>query len=210
MPRVHHGFGRLVSSASFERAAAETAPLWERFGLDPEPLGGAFHGTYLDPCPPSVQDGSVPDGTPVELVRPLFPPIGNETPPGWLAALPDRPTVYVTLGTLHEGASLFRLLLEALADVACNVVMTTGRANDPAALEPIPANAVVEPIRRAVVRARAGVGGRRARRLGVDARDPRPRPSVPLRPARRSSRARSPRCRIHVWWLAGPETVAAS
>ena len=39
---------------------------------------------------------------------------------------------------------MLRLLLDALADVNCNVLMTVGRRRDPATLEPWPANATVE------------------------------------------------------------------
>ena len=144
VPRAHHGFGRLVPRACFERAAEETVSLWESVGLDPEPLCGAFRGTYVDPCAPSLQSEPFPDGTPVERVRPLFPALGDETAPAWLATLPDRPIVYVTLGTVHGELEVFRLLLDALAELDCTVVMTVGRGNDPAALAPIPANAVVE------------------------------------------------------------------
>jgi UDP:flavonoid glycosyltransferase YjiC (YdhE family) len=54
------------------------------------------------------------------------------------------PNVYVTLGTVLDEADLFRLLLNALADVNCNVLMTIGRGGDPASLAPCPANATVE------------------------------------------------------------------
>ena len=36
--------------------------------------------------------------------------------PAWLEALPDRPTVYVTLGTVINALSAFRVLLDGLAD----------------------------------------------------------------------------------------------
>jgi MGT family glycosyltransferase len=62
----------------------------------------------------------------------------------WLAALPDRPLVYVTLGTLYNPLATFRLVLGALADVDCNVVATIGRNRDPGELAPLPRNAHVE------------------------------------------------------------------
>jgi MGT family glycosyltransferase len=67
-----------------------------------------------------------------------------EGAPDWLDELPDRPTVYVTLGTVHNELSVFRLLLDAFATADCNVIATIGRNNDPAELEPIPPNARVE------------------------------------------------------------------
>ena len=77
-------------------------------------------------------------------MRPLSPVTADEPPPRWIEGLPDRPTVYVTLGTLHGDVSTYRGLLDALADLDVNVVVTVGRGHDPAALAPLPANAVVE------------------------------------------------------------------
>ena len=43
-----------------------------------------------------------------------------------------------------DEVNVLRLLLEALADVDCNVLMTIGRGGDPASLAPWPVNATVE------------------------------------------------------------------
>jgi MGT family glycosyltransferase len=77
-------------------------------------------------------------------VRPLFPAGAAEKAPAWIDRLPDRPTIYVTLGTVRNPLSIFRVLLAALAKVDCNVLATVGPDNDPAALEPLPENAIVE------------------------------------------------------------------
>ena len=144
LPTVHHSFGRLVPPAVLERAAAESEALWRDAGLTPEPYGGAFRGLYLDICPPSFQTEVVPAGARVEPLRPVFDPDPSETLPDWVERLPDRPTVYVTLGTVHNDPGVFRVLVAALAGVDCNVIVTVGRNNDPASLEPVPPNAVVE------------------------------------------------------------------
>lgn len=144
LPRVHHAFGRLVPLACWERAAEESRHLWTELGVTAEPLCGAFGGTYVDICPASFQSEAVPSGVPVEPVRPLFPPPAGASPPAWLEALPARPTVYVTLGTVRNDLALFRVLLEGLASLDANVVATIGPGHDPAALGPLPANATVE------------------------------------------------------------------
>ncbi len=144
LPRANHSFGRVVPVEILERAAAESEPLWAELGVQPEPLCGAFTATYVDICPPSLQSTSLPPGTRVEPVRPLSPVTADEPPPDWIDGLPDQPMVYVTLGTLHGDVSTYRGLLDALADLDVNVVMTVGRGNDPAPLAPLPANAVVE------------------------------------------------------------------
>jgi UDP:flavonoid glycosyltransferase YjiC (YdhE family) len=144
LPTVHHSYGRLVPRACYEHAAAETEPLWLGLGLVPEPLCGAFRGPYLDVCPPSFQTDAVPAGTRVEHLRPVFLPNPGHRAPGWLAHLPARPTIYLTMGTTINSRPLARLLLEALSEVDCNVVATVGDL-DPAELRPLARNAVVEP-----------------------------------------------------------------
>ena len=144
VPSVNHGWGRLVPRACFERAAAVTDSLWESQGLDPEPLCGAFRGRYIDICPPSLQPEPAPDGVPVLRLRPAEPADVAGTTAPWGTHLPERPTVYVTLGTVFNDLSTFRLLLDALADLDCSVIATIGRGNDPASLEPLPENAIVE------------------------------------------------------------------
>ena len=56
----------------------------------------------------------------------------------------DLPNVYVTFGTVLEEPDVLRLLLHALGDLDCNVLMTVGRRGDPASLAPWPANTTVE------------------------------------------------------------------
>ena len=144
VPSVNHGWGRLVPRACFERATAEVEPLWRDLGLDPEPLCGAFRGRYIDICPPSLQPEAAPDGVPVLQLRPAEPAGVTAAAAPWGAHLPERPTVYLTLGTVFNDLPTFRLLLDALADLDCNVIATIGRGNDPASLAPLPTNAIVE------------------------------------------------------------------
>ena len=57
----------------------------------------------------------------------------------------ERPVVYVTLGTVFNDPQTFRLLLDALEPVECDVVMTIGRNRSVSELGRIPANATVVP-----------------------------------------------------------------
>jgi UDP:flavonoid glycosyltransferase YjiC (YdhE family) len=145
LPSVHHSFGRMVPPAIVAGAGPVTEPLWRAAGLAPEPYAGMFRGIYVDIAPPSFQTETVPAGVRVEPLRSasLDAP-ATERAPNWLEHLPDRPTVYATLGTVHNDLSVFRLLLEAFAEVDCNVIATIGRNKDPAELAPIPDNARVE------------------------------------------------------------------
>jgi UDP:flavonoid glycosyltransferase YjiC (YdhE family) len=138
IPSVNHSFGRLVP-LDIVAAAASAA------GLSSDPLGGMFRGIYVDIAPPSFQTEAPPAGTQVERLRPIpVEPASTERAPEWLDQLPDRPTVYVTLGTVFNDLLVFRVLLEALAELECNVIATVGPRSDAAELAPIPENAHVE------------------------------------------------------------------
>lgn len=136
LPSVHHAFGRAIPQASLDESAEALAELWARAGAPVEPNGGLYRGPYVDICPPSLRGDGPPPGTDV---RPL-----RAGEPVRAASRSDRPLVYVTLGTALEEPDLLRLLLDGLADVDCDVLMTVGPHGDPDALAPWPANATVE------------------------------------------------------------------
>jgi UDP:flavonoid glycosyltransferase YjiC (YdhE family) len=143
IPSVNQGFGQVIPAACHERAADTVGALWDAVGLAPEPWNGMYRGAYVDICPPSLAGETVPDGTATYLRGPATPTEAAPQPP-WQPARPELPNVYVTLGTVLDEADVLRLLLSALADVDCNVLMTIGRSGDPASLAPWPANATVE------------------------------------------------------------------
>ena len=64
--------------------------------------------------------------------------------PESVVALPHKRTVYLTLGTLFNGAADFDVPLEALRKLPVNVVVTCGYDVDPMAFEPLPRNVAVE------------------------------------------------------------------
>lgn len=143
LPSVHVSLGRMLPAASYERSAVFLAPLWAAVGLALPPLCGMYDATYVDICPPRLQPDCRPAAPRVLPMRPTS-PLSSVPPPTWLAALPDRPNVYVTLGTSFNDLERFRLVLDALADADCNVVATIGRDRQPHDLEPLPPNAIVE------------------------------------------------------------------
>ena len=82
----------------------------------------------------------------VRSLRPVGSPAApDDALPAWVTTLPDRPTVYVTLGTfLNTDRAVFRAALDGLADEPVNVIATVGRNNGADWLDPVPANAHVE------------------------------------------------------------------
>jgi UDP:flavonoid glycosyltransferase YjiC (YdhE family) len=67
-------------------------------------------------------------------------------PPAWLAGLPDRPTVYVSLGTVFNAQypEVFDNILAGLRDEPINLIMTLGANGDPARFGPQPPNVRIE------------------------------------------------------------------
>ncbi len=127
------------------RFNAALAPLRERAGLDPDPDDAMpFRYLHLAAEPP----GFVPPGEALaptaHLLRPVNFESGDEPLPAWVAALPDRPTIYATLGTIVSGGPLgratFAAILEGLRDEPYNLILTVGRQNDPGQFGPQPPN----------------------------------------------------------------------
>lgn len=143
VPSIHVAHSRMLPVPCYEQSEVFAAPLWAAAGLDMPPLCGMYGGTYVDICPARLQPDFPPPASRVLPMRPASPPSPAPSP-AWLAALPDRPNIYVTFGTLDNELDRFRLVLDALADVDCNVIATLGRENQPGDLDPLPANAVVE------------------------------------------------------------------
>ena len=97
---------------------------------------------YLDPCPPGLQS----DELSALNIWPVRPSVGQVTaderlPPEFLA-LPDRPIVYLTLGTVVNDPGLARSVLDAVQDLPISLVVTTGPGVDPSVLGQRPANVV--------------------------------------------------------------------
>ena len=141
---VQHSIGPLVGPDVLDLVADAVSPIWREFGRDVPPAAGVYSGTTLTICPSSLD----PAGDGVHDAQPLRPvPLPLVEPAGlrvtW--AEPERPLVYLTLGTFSNNAvDLFRLVLTALEDEPVNMLVTIGWDNDPADLEPVPENAHVE------------------------------------------------------------------
>jgi UDP:flavonoid glycosyltransferase YjiC (YdhE family) len=131
VPSVHHSFGRAIPAAALASAAGSMAPRWRAAGLDADAWAGAYRGSYVDICPPSLQSEEIPPSVRVQRLRPADAAPQRER---------SRPLVYVTLGTAFNRVELFRDLLEAAAELDCDVLTTTGLDLDPAALGPLPQN----------------------------------------------------------------------
>jgi UDP:flavonoid glycosyltransferase YjiC (YdhE family) len=143
VPSVTHAFGGAVPPGFLVEAGERIGWLWSEHGLTPPPYAGAFTGTYLDICPPAVQTVPV-DHIPTR--QPLRPVTYTGEPAPLPAGVGDhdpRRLVYLTLGTVYNGASALQAAVEGLADLGARVLVTVGPDGDPTALGPVPAHITV-------------------------------------------------------------------
>ena len=116
-------------------------------GLPPDPER-AMLARYLLllPVPRSFHDPSIPLPATAHFLRPFtFDRTDHERLPAWLEDLPQRPTVYMTLGTVYNARlDLFTMAIEALRDEPVNLIVTVGRDQDPAQFGPQPPHLRIE------------------------------------------------------------------
>lgn len=146
IPHVEHSFGILRPAVDRRLATEAVAAISSGLGVRNPGVGGIAGELYLDICPPGIQQPEIADVPHVQLIRPMgFDAAPDAVLPGWVADLPHRPTVYVTMGTyFNDAASVFTAVLDGLRDEPINVIVTVGENGDPAAVGPQPDNVRVE------------------------------------------------------------------
>ncbi len=118
-------------------------------GLAPDPdLDMLSRYLVLSPFPVGFRDPAFPLPPTARTIRPLLPdPAPGESLPEWARQLPDRPVVYLSLGTAFDrtlALAIFRRLIPALAELPITLIVTVGRKVDPDDLGDQPANVHIE------------------------------------------------------------------
>ncbi|MDW5598828.1 glycosyltransferase [Conexibacter stalactiti] len=156
-----HATVLVSASGAFVRPPLVAPPLdalRADYGLAPDPsLTAPARHLVLSPSPPRFRDPAFPLPATALAFRsgPGGEPGGaarrgrgsdDEPAPPWPVAIPGAPTVYATLGTIFnaESGDLFARLLEGLRALPLNVVVTVGRALDPAGFGPQPPHVRIE------------------------------------------------------------------
>ena len=136
VPLVSVGFGPLLDPTVADAAGMAGEASWRSRGLKLPKWAGMYRDLYVDPCPPMLQ---VPAIAELPAVQQLGPgQLEWTTPPDWIGEV-KAPLVYVTFGTVfNRDHTVFRRVLEALARLPVEVVVTVGKNNDPAAFGPQP------------------------------------------------------------------------
>lgn len=146
IPWADQSVGILRPLAMARLAGEVLAPVCAEQGVDVGEFAGLFRYLYLDVCPPTLQSEEIGQIGVAHSVHNLS--IGTagagELPPS-LQALPPKPTVYVSLGTIfNRDPSIFGAILEGVGAEEVNVIVTIGPGADPAALGPQPDNVHIE------------------------------------------------------------------
>lgn len=142
VPSVLHSWGPHLPAKTVARAGRVATALWTNHGLQPPEFGGIYGSAYLDICPPTLQALDATSPHKVVSVRPgVFPPLDGEKLPANIEKTPHEQTVHLTMGTTsNRSPELFRAVIDGLAALEVNVVVTTGPGTDTALLGPLPAN----------------------------------------------------------------------
>jgi UDP:flavonoid glycosyltransferase YjiC (YdhE family) len=160
--------------------------------LEPDPAGERLSASpYLTLAPASFESPGEP--VPARTLR------FHDAPPPLRAvrSASEAPLVYMSFGsvaaTIGFFPSLYRTVIDALAELPIRLLVTVGEAADPAELGPLPANARVErwiPQSQVFTRGGAGLPGR-----GGPRRPRGPGPAAHRRRARGAASARARRTR---------------
>jgi UDP:flavonoid glycosyltransferase YjiC (YdhE family) len=143
LPYVDVSYGPLIPAELLQAAGRGAERHWRARGLRPDPLAGLLRYLYIDICPPSLQNAELAAVPAVQPMRPVAAAPAGPAPVE-LSALPERPLIYLTLGTVYNrDLSVFATVLEGLRDEPVSVLVTIGRNNDPSALGPQPPHIAV-------------------------------------------------------------------
>ena len=149
IPWADQSVGILRPLAMLRLAGETLAPLSREYGVDVGPFGGMFSYLYLDVAPPSLQSPEIAEVTVAHPVQnaTIDPGAEGEALPEWVRELPpERPVVYVSLGTVFNARArgVFAAVLEGLRSEPVTAILTIGLDNDPAEFGPQPDHVHIE------------------------------------------------------------------
>jgi hypothetical protein len=143
VPNTTSGYGWVTPEEWVRLGAEGAAPSWRAVGLDPRPDGGLYRSQYLNRVPRSAQR-RLPSGVATIDLRPIALGEGLPVPADLDHLGVDRPLVYVTFGTAFGDRAPAEEVVEALAQLDVDVIMTTGSRWKELTC-PVPANLHVRP-----------------------------------------------------------------
>jgi UDP:flavonoid glycosyltransferase YjiC (YdhE family) len=140
IPAVQHLIGLRSDALVLDLVNDAVTPAWSAAGLPVPPATGLGATTTLSIWPATLDPP--PPGVASQPMR-TVPLPGPTTALPVTLRQPDRPLVYVTLGTSFNEPAVFSAILGALADLRVTVLVTVGHDRAVEDLGDIPDNAVV-------------------------------------------------------------------
>lgn len=129
VPRIVVAFSGALPQPVIDAAAPALGRVWDAFSLPVPADLGLLEGEYVHPFPAVL--GQRPDARTLHEVRPI--PVEGQPQPTLALLDPlgvDRPLVYLTYGTEMGFLAPWRSLLDGLARVDVDVVVTTAKKVD--------------------------------------------------------------------------------
>jgi UDP:flavonoid glycosyltransferase YjiC (YdhE family) len=148
LPAARVGIGSASMEQRFWPATAEAfAAVRGKAGLAPDPSGARLAALpCLTLAPPALDEPSLPGLPGLRRYREPDAPRAEPLPDWWPGD--ERPLVYLTLGSVSAAMGFFpgvyRAAIDALAGLPLRLLVTAGRAGDPAELGALPANVHAE------------------------------------------------------------------
>lgn len=132
---IPHACVAINAGREFLSAAQLAAPLNTLRGIHDLPAdpGMAMLHRYLRLCPfpPDLRDPALPVPPTTHYLRPMMGDhTGPEGLPPWVETLPDRPVVYLGLGTSFNKPEVFRAVIAGVGDEPLTLIVTVGRDQD--------------------------------------------------------------------------------
>ena len=146
IPAVSHALGRQPADIVRDPVIAELARVWSRVSTAPfvDPF---MTDPHIDISPPALRDAAAATAEPVRRIfqRPVAQTDTDTTLPEWIRTRPARALVYVTLGTIvFEAVHSLRAVIDGLARLDVDVLVTVGPNGDVANLGRLPRNVRAE------------------------------------------------------------------
>jgi UDP:flavonoid glycosyltransferase YjiC (YdhE family) len=129
VPSVTVAFSGELPGPVLEAGVVAAAPLWSRLGLDVPRDLGMYADAYLHPFAPPLSQR--PLGATIHDMQPLTVVGQSSDRPDWLGSIGiERPLVYATYGTEDGPRGPWRAIVDGLALVDVDAVVTVGRGVD--------------------------------------------------------------------------------
>jgi UDP:flavonoid glycosyltransferase YjiC (YdhE family) len=125
-PNATVGIGLLLLDRWLGLAAAAVQDAWRACGLTPRPDAGLYRSLYLNQLPPSLQRPTVDDLPDAMDLRPVDVGAGTALPADLESLGRERPLISVTFGTMFGDAAAVQQVVDGLAGMDADVLVTLG------------------------------------------------------------------------------------